>query len=120
MGVQDLVLVVLDDLGQLHAQPGVPAEMRQNHQEAAQQGGPGVDGAEVAVKIIPPTREPSVGGPFPPAPGSRFRAETAMPDSPGGLGPGQFCGNHRSVGGRESACGGQHLRTGVVQLAVTE
>jgi len=94
--------------------------MRQNFQEARQEGGAGVDGAEVAVKVIPPSGEPSVGGPFPAAPGPGFRAEADAPDLTGGLGRGQLCRNHRSACGRERACGGQDLRAGVVQLAFAE
>ena len=94
--------------------------MRENLQKARQQGRPGVNGAEISVKVIPPAREPAVGGPFPAAPSPRFRAEANTPDPTGGLGRGQLLRNHRSARGRERPCSGQDLRAGVVQLAFAE
>jgi hypothetical protein len=57
-GVRAHLVVVVDDVAQLVGQVGVWAEAGQDLQEAAEQPGAGVDGAEVAVGVVPAAGKP--------------------------------------------------------------
>ena len=68
-GAMERVFVVLDDLVQFRGKPRIGAEASKDLQEACLQAGARVDGAEVLVQVVPPSGKPSVGHPFPAAPG---------------------------------------------------
>ena len=60
------VLVILDDVVEFERERRVRPEAGEDLEQAGQEGGAGVDGAEVALPVVPPAVKPAVGaGPLP-------------------------------------------------------
>jgi hypothetical protein len=114
-GVPVSVDVVLVDVLELSCEMGVLAEVGEHLEEAGQQTESSVNSAEVAVDVVPATREPPVRGPFPAAEGPRVGAKSDPPNRLCCVDCRQCAGEQGLARGRKGAGCGQHGRAGVLE-----
>ena len=73
------ILRILDDLAQIHIEQRIGAEVGEQLKQAAQQRRPRIHGAEVALRVVPAPREPTLRRTLPAHPRPQLRP---VPDSP--------------------------------------